>query len=229
MESGINFFIFQLAIIFLPGLIWERVATKYGPAHKPESFEVIIRTFTFGLTSYMITFALYWFFGADFLFPNLQSDGTALDAKYLREYAVTLAVAAFCSLLWLYAVNNGLLGRFLGKVRATKRISPHDIWDQVFNSRQAFAEYVYVRDYDKGLVFSGWVQAFSESEEERELLLRDVQVFDFDKKLLYSMPHLYIGRASNNIDIEFPVDGKPTTSRKSKKTKKAKGRRSKRK
>lgn len=101
--------------------------------------------------------------------------------------------------------NYKVLGSALRAIGATKSFGQEDVWDFVFNSPEAAVEYVYVRDYDKQKVFSGWVRAFSESPDARELLLRNVQVFDLEGRFLYEVPLMYIGRKRDSIDIEFPV------------------------
>jgi hypothetical protein len=50
------------------------------------------------------------------------------------------------------------------------------------------------------------VETFSESGELRELLLRDVIVYDFEGTEMYKVPHLYLARDRINIHIEFPID-----------------------
>jgi hypothetical protein len=62
-----------------------------------------------------------------------------------------------------------------------------------------------VRDFDKKMVFAGWVRAFSESEKARELLLRDVRVTDFDGAFLYEVPLMYLAAPADTFHIEFPV------------------------
>ena len=64
-----------------------------------------------------------------------------------------------------------------------------------------------MRDYNNNKVFSGWVAAFSETDEVRELLLRDVQVYNLDGLLLYEVPLLYTARPTDAVDVEFPFKG----------------------
>jgi Family of unknown function (DUF6338) len=201
----VHFFFFQMAIIFLPGLVWERIVSKYGLKKSPTQFDIALRTFTFGLTAYAVTFIIYATIGFDFYIPEIKKDSTFIaDRKYVGEFIVALLVAFVGSILWLYAYNRKLLGRLLRKIGATKKYGDEDVWDYVFNSADPRAEYVYVRDYKNNKVFSGWVAAFSETDEVRELLLRDVQVYNLDGVLLYDVPLLYTGRPTDAVDVEFP-------------------------
>ena len=163
-------------------------------------------TFTFGLAAYAITYGLYSLFGYEFSVPDLKKDATFIaDKKFLWQFIAAAVVAAVCSILWLYAFNYKLLGRFLRLIKATKKFGDEDLWEFVFNSTDAGVEYAYARDYQNNKVYSGWVAGYSGSEKVRELLLRDVQVYDLDSNLLYEMPLMYLGRSAEQIHIEFPA------------------------
>jgi uncharacterized protein DUF6338 len=201
-----DIFLFQLAIVFLPGLVWERVIAKYGLKRPPTQFEIGLRTFMFGLSVYVITYVVYWVAGYHFHVPEIRRDAAFIpDERYVIEFAVAIIIGVICSVLWLYAFNYKLLGRLLRTIRATKKYGDEDLWDFLFNSRDRRVEYVYVRDYANGKVFSGWVLGFSETDKVRELLLRDVQVFNLEGRLLYESPLLYVGRPTDAVDLEFPV------------------------
>ena len=45
---------------------------------------------------------------------------------------------------------------------------------------------------------------WSESEKQREIVLRDVIVSDFKGRELFKTPRVYLARNADNIDIEFP-------------------------
>jgi len=148
---------------------------------------------------------IYGLFGLDFIIPEMKRDAGFLERKFFNQFAAAIIVSLVCAIIWLYLINYKLLGSVLRKIRATKSFGQEDVWDFVFNLPGAAVEYVYVRDYEKQKVFSGWVLAFSESADARELLMRNVEVFDLDGQLLYEVPLMYIGRKRDNIDIEFPV------------------------
>jgi Family of unknown function (DUF6338) len=202
----LDFFFFQLAIIFLPGLIWERIVAKYALKRPPTTFETGLRTFTFGLTSYMATFALFFLIGIEVYLPEVKKDAPFIvEARYLKQFVVAIAVSLVGSIVWLYILNYRWGGWFLRAIRATKKYGDEDVWDFAFNSPAAWSEYVYVRDHENDKVFSGWVVSFSQTGEVRELLLRDTEVFDLEGKKLYDTPLIYLGRAPDSIDIEFPA------------------------
>jgi hypothetical protein len=63
---------------------------------------------------------------------------------------------------------------------------------------------VHLRDFEKKITYAGWVEIFSETEKLRELVLRDVQVYDFEGHILFETPRVYVARERGNIDLEFP-------------------------
>jgi hypothetical protein len=204
-----DIFFFQLVIIFIPGIIWERFDASYGPNKATQQWDILRRTFVFGLSAYVVTFCVYWFASLYFTGLNFQVFHFKKDEEFLDGAAITLifwasVVSVICALVSLYANNYKLLTQFLQRIKATKRYGDEDVWDLTFNSGRAEVEYVHVRDFDKKITYAGWVEAFSETEKLRELRLRDVIVYDFEGANLYETPRVYLARKMDNIDIEFP-------------------------
>jgi hypothetical protein len=205
----LDIFFFQLVIIFIPGIIWERLDAQYGPSKATEQWDILRRTFVFGLSAYLITYCIYWlasfyFTGLNFQVFKFEKDVEFLDGPGIKLIFYASLVSVLCALLWLYASNYKLLTRLLQRIAATKRYGDEDFWDFTFNSGRPEVEYVHVRDFDKKITYAGWVEAFSETEKQRELRLRDVIVYNFEGQILFETPRVYLARKMDNIDIEFP-------------------------
>ena len=204
-----DLFFLQLVVIFIPGIIWERIDSQYGRSRATQQWDILRRTFVFGLAAYVVTFGLFWcislkFDGWTFKFFDFKKDVAFLDAEGVKEIAIASAVSLACSIFWLYATNRKWLTRLLQKIGATKRYGDEDIWEFMFNSNRPEVEYVHVRDFDKKLAYAGWVESWSASDRQRELVLKDVIVSDFDGNQLFETPRVYLARKADNIDIEFP-------------------------
>lgn len=52
--------------------------------------------------------------------------------------------------------------------------------------------------------YEGWVMAFSEDEEHRELYLEDAKFFNADGKCEYSCASLYLSRTKDEITLIYP-------------------------
>jgi hypothetical protein len=161
-----DIFFFQLVIVFIPGIIWERFDANYGPNRATQQWDILRRTFVFGLSAYVVTFCIYWFSSFHFTDLNFQvfkfkKDEEFLDAAAIKLIFYASVVSVICALVSLYAQNYKLLTQFLQWIKATKRYGDEDVWDLTFNSGRAEVEYVHVRDFDKKLTYAGWVEAFS--------------------------------------------------------------------
>ncbi len=94
--------------------------------------------------------------------------------------------------------------RALHRIGATRKFGDEDVWDYTLNARVATVEYVHFRDFANQLVYAGRVASFSETDRLREVVPRDVQVFDFAGRMLYDTPMMYLARPPGQIHIGFP-------------------------
>ena len=202
----IDLVIVQFAIIFLPGLIWAGLDSRYARKSTSSEFEYILRAFLFGLTSYAVTFLIYSALRRPFSLtdlPGAAATGIFTPAIF-KEVVSAVVVGLVLAILWLYASNYKWDTRFLQYIGATKTYGDEDVWDFTFNSAAAAVEYVHFRDFVNKIVYAGWVREFSETDKLRELVLRDAEIYDFDGNKLFEMPLIYLARAPDNMHIEFP-------------------------
>jgi hypothetical protein len=101
-------------------------------------------------------------------------------------------------------------------IRATTRFGDEDVWDFVHRSPDVRGGWVVVRDHKLNLYYYCWIQAFSDSGKERELLLRDVDVYDnASAEWRYKTPVMYLSRKQDELTIETSLDsedGQPAKS-----------------
>ena len=144
------------------------------------------------------------FDGWAFKLFDFKKDVTFLETKDFYQIGAACLIAFVFSILWLYQANNKWLTRLLQQIGATKRYGDEDVWEFMFNSNRAEVEYLHIRDFEKKITYAGYVEAWSESEKQRELVLRDVIAYDFEGNKLFETPRVYLARKMDNIDIEFP-------------------------
>ena len=90
----IDLLLLQLAIIFLPGLIWTRLDARYALKSPPTDNGFVFRAFLFRLASYTPTYILYSLSGWQFTIVDISSveDKPVLSIAVIREIAAALAV-----------------------------------------------------------------------------------------------------------------------------------------
>ncbi|MBO1022918.1 hypothetical protein IPV08_23455 [Methylobacterium sp. SD274] len=206
----IDAFIFQIILLFLPGVVWARLDVAWARKSKPSDIEFFVLSFLYGIASYAITYGIYTLFGANFELINIDKPALFTGAV-VKEVLIATVVSFICGLLWLYASNYKITARFLQYINATKRFGDEDVWDFTFNSRSKSVVYVHWRDFDQKLVYAGYVNTFSESGEVREIVMRDVTVYDFEGNKQYDVPMLYLAKKSDSIHIEFPIQNVETS------------------
>jgi hypothetical protein len=214
MDLDLNLLLVQLVIIFLPGVIWERLDARFAAKVKPSSWEIFVRALLFGFVVYAVEFLIYSAFNQHFTPADFANAGAknVVTMAVAREILWALPISLCLSVLWLYTARYKWLSRFLQSIGATKKFGDEDVWDYTFNSSIPDVEYVHVRDFENGYLYAGWVNTFSESGRLRELVLLDVIVYDLEGKEQYKTPRLYIARAPENTHIEFPYEQpKPPT------------------
>ncbi|WP_279483958.1 DUF6338 family protein [Aureimonas sp. SK2] len=197
----------QIAILFLPGMIWAHLDAKFATKGSPGQVEFIARAFVFGVASYVLTFLVYLRKGWSFSVGDLKEmDSTFILTPEMGWQVIIATIVGFVSsIAWMYGVRFKVLTRILQYLGATRTYGDEDVWEYTLNSNAATSEYVHVRDIANQIVYAGWLLTFSSTGKMREMVLRDVQVFDLDGNALYDTPRLYIARPQEGMHIEFPA------------------------
>ena len=199
----IDILFIQLAVVFLPGLIWAQLASTYAMKERPRPAEFVVRAFIFGLLTYMAVYFMYTWFGKDFSVPPVGDSQQLLNVDFADEVLWSSVAALVFSFVWIYGSTQRWMTRLLNWVGAATTHGKEDIWDLTFSRLQAEVEYVHVRDLERGITYAGWVRAYSETGTLRELLLRDAIVWDKTGGSI-EVPLLYLARTDSDVHIEFP-------------------------
>ena len=119
--------------------------------------------------------------GRAILFSALISIPLAFAASYIDEYKI--------------------ISRFSRFIKASRRFGDEDIWD--YFNRSPDIKWVYVRDLKRDIYYYGWIQAWSDPHKERELLLREVDVFKRSTaEFLYKTDVVYLSRKHDDLTID---------------------------
>jgi len=214
-----NEVVFQLAVVFAPGLIWTSVVDALCTTTGARSTtRTVTRAFGFGIISYMVYFAVYyagyrlWCGAWPHLLDSMQSAPGVADLRVLRPQDVFFAsVSAFMLAVgWSATANRRVFSRLMRYLRVTRKYGDEGVWEFVFNMGTAVVEYVNIRDFENKVIYSGYVKAFSEGGGVREVLLERAGVFELGSgRLLYEMPLVYVSKKTDALHVEFPFEPKP--------------------
>jgi hypothetical protein len=206
VNLNVSSLFFELALIFIPGFIWMKIHSRYGFKGEKTQFDLILNAFIFGVLSYAILYVIYRYEGWSLKLFELESDSRKLiQPEIFPEIIAAVIIAVIGGVLSLYVENHKLFTRFVQIMRATKTYGDEDVWDFVFNSSSRAVSFAHLRDFQQRVTYAGFVEIFSESGQLREIVLRDVIVYDFEQTEMYRVPRLYLARERHNIHIEFPL------------------------
>jgi hypothetical protein len=184
-----------------------KIHSRYGFKGEKTQFDLILNVFIFGVLSYAVLYLIYRYNGQPLKLFDLDVDSKRLlQPELFPEILLAVAISIVGGVLSLYFENHKLFTRFVQTIGATKTYGDEDVWDFVFNSSSSAVNFVHFRDFEQRVTYAGFVEVFSESGQLREIVLRDVIVYDFEQTEMYRVPRLYLARPREGIHIEFPLD-----------------------
>jgi hypothetical protein len=212
----------KILFLLIPGIIAIGVIKSIGPKRPRSDFETGLQIFIYGIVCYTITGFLEGLQQWHELprIPSGKSFGQVVGESTLAlatlnpdkglgaeqiALATLVALIVGCSVAKLQM--HSIPHQFLRWLRLTKRTNEVDIWELVLNSPN-IDYWVTVRHHDNGKVYQGWIQAYSDGGDERELLLTEVTVFapapdTNELEPVDTIPVLYLGLDRKNAVLEL--------------------------
>ncbi len=178
-------------------------AAHRPPVQSPQ-FIYTLRVFVFGVICYSVVAWLYDLKGWKFDIINAGASNWRF-ADSFDETVNAVFVSLALAVVWISCRTHKIVTRFLNWLGATNHIADQDIWEFMFNSDDPKIKYAYVRDYKNELIYAGYIRAYSERSDVRELAMYDVEVFTQESEKIYGTPYMYLSREISEITIEFPV------------------------
>jgi len=198
----------RIVILVLPGLVGSLFYRKLRGGRQQKDWRDLAEITLFALSSYAIYGVALELFATN--------GSAALEALFdesvpvrWTEVVVASLVSIVLAILASYVQKFKLINRFGRKIKATHRFGDEDVWEYLHNSPDT-GSWLYVRDHQEELVYYGWVEAYSESGDDRELLLSDVEIYTNETdEPLDSVPLLYVSRDAYDFTIEIPPKDEP--------------------
>ncbi len=205
MNIDLSSFLFRAIFLALPGVIGSKLYRKLKGRPNQKDWEDFLEITLFSLLSY----AIYGFIIEVLNRGSLTSFQALFDEKAplsWREILCASLIGVGLSIAASFVHMRKLINKFGRLIHVTRRYGDEDVWDYFHGFPNV--EWVFVRDHKLDLVYFGWILAYSDSEKERELLLRDVEVYSNKTgNLLYRSDTLYLSRQRYDLSIEVPKVG----------------------
>lgn len=210
-------FIIRILFLLLPGAIACAIYWKLKGRNTQKDWEDFFEIVFFSLLSYLtyaVTTYLFSLFDYQWIKIGLKTKTFSyfqpfFDEKLPLDFVevfYTCLIAIPLGVIASYLYTNKTINKIGRKIKATTRFGDEDVWDFFHRSPDVRGNWITVRDHKTNLYYFCWIQSFSDSGKERELLLRDVDVFDSENgEHLYNIDALYISRKQDELTLEAKI------------------------
>lgn len=199
----INAVTLQFLILALPGFIWVMLESANQHPSKSPQFTYFVRVFVFGLFTYSLLALIYRIVGKPFQAFDFYSQISSDFASKIDEILWSIPTAVILSLIWIAGRTHSWIPSLLRYFKISDYSGCEDIWEYSLSNKSGVGKWVNIRDFDNKLVIQGYVGAFSDRNDLREVLLLSAAVFKDDGDKLYEQQAIYVGRKADSIHMEF--------------------------
>ena len=205
---SLSSFLIRIILLVLPGIACSSFYRHLRGRRTRKDWEDFLEILIFSFLCYtiygLLTYALSSVYSTDdplAAFRALTNENVQIDRPVARAIIWALVIAIPVAFVASYIDEYKLINRFGWFIQATKRIGDEDIWD--YFNRSPDIVWVNVRDHKLDLYYYGRIEAWSDSGEERELLLRKVEVYkNSTAEFLYESDVVYISRKPDDLTID---------------------------
>ena len=197
----------QIFFILTPGIIFSGIVFKYLDQDEiTNKFNFLIRT----ILSSGVSYALYQSFYRQNLsvLEFLSSSNIENFNAVSKEVIITSVISFIMALAFIFFSNRKLFLKFLELTKISRvGFRKSDVWQNFLEQKIDELKkncYVGIFDYSKELIYYGTLQKISSSEKLREVVLYNVEIYDFYGNLhKKTEDYIYFSGQSDKIHIEF--------------------------
>ena len=205
----------RIIFLLLPGAIAASLYWKLKGRATRKDWEDLLEVVIFSICSYLVYAICTYVLGCfDFVWIRFGLQArtfTRFEAFFDEKAPLDLVEIFYVSLssiplavLASYAYQYKWLNIFGQKIGATTRLGDEDVWNSFYQNVYVKGRWATIKDHKLNLYYYCWVQAFSDSGKERELILREVHVYDGSAaRRLYKTDFMYLSRNSDDLTIEL--------------------------
>ncbi|MCA1629599.1 MAG: DUF6338 family protein [Acidobacteria bacterium] len=197
-------FLIRIILLVIPGIIGSSLYRNLRGKTSRKDWEGYLEILVFSFIAYGVHALLNKTFGAgDYLiaFRAFTNESAPIDHPVGRAIFFASLLSVPVAFGASYVDEYKLINKFARSINATRRFGDEDVWD--YFNRSPDIKWVYVRDQKRDVYYYGWIQAWSDPYKNRELLLREVEVYQKSTaELLYRTDAVYLARKSDDLTID---------------------------
>ncbi len=192
----------KLIILLTPGAIASIIFEKLTIHEKWTSFQFIANSILFGGTSYLTAQLAFNICSDDKSFDNFWLNLPSKEIPFnaiIKAIITSVFIGFLCASLDNYKVVNRI-GKYL---KLTTKYGDENLYSYFLNADNV--NEIYFRDIPNNITYHGMINSYSEANDFKEIVLRDVKVYDYETStLMYELDKVYLSRPKDDIIIEVP-------------------------
>jgi Family of unknown function (DUF6338) len=204
---SLSSFLIRIILLVIPGIIgsllYRNVRGRAARKDWEDYLEILVFSFLSYLAYALVVYILSKKYSVDpfAAFRALTNESIPIDARIGHAIFFSSLISVPVAFVASYVDEYKLINRFARLIKASERFGDEDVWD--YFRRSPDTKWVYVRDLRNDIYYYGWIQAWSDPYKERELLLREVDVYKSSTaEFLYTSDVVYISRKQDDLTIE---------------------------
>ena len=203
----------KVFILILPGIIGYSIQKNIFEKRTDDIYFSLLFISVLSFVSYSITDCIFSYLNEKFLCNKLNTiliidkvnEGKSA-AIFGENVVCAVLISIILTLILCKLENRGVVFEFCKKIGVVKDYEKGNIWNSMFEEHQR----IIFRDLVTENTYFGEVEFYSTSFDDtskKEIIIKDVRVFDSGSNFLFHSPEIYLSRRYNEFIIEFGEDG----------------------
>jgi hypothetical protein len=200
----------RVVLLFFPGVLCALIVHALTVQHERTTPQFLTSAFVYGVSTYLVLAGFREAYAGvanlvGWKVPPRVTFFDVLTNERARivwsEIAFSAGVALLLAFFVSAAMNHNVLHRLAEWLRISRRFGQVDVWGHFLDSPKT--NWIIVRDVDADLLYEGWVDAFSDTGAEPQLLLSEVGVYRASTGTkLHNRKRVYLTPRKDSVIIE---------------------------
>jgi hypothetical protein len=194
----------KLIILLLPGAVSSIIFQKLTVHKKWNSFQFVLNSILFGLSSYLISQLIASIKTPDEDFVKLWEHLQTNELPKASIIIFCLVTSVFVGFLSAGIDNYKLINKIGKFFKFSTKYGDENLYSYFLGSPDI--NEIFVHDVKNNITYHGNVDAYSETTEIKEIVLRNVKVYNYEtSEYSFSISRVYLSMSKDEMVIHVPL------------------------
>lgn len=199
----------RIVVLIIPGLIYYKTYNTIMGINKKKDWESFFEIILMSIICYLIigfSYSVFESISVKQVTFKLSNNLNALIDENSSPDFFEIVVASFIGFCLAFLIGkiaeNNFLNKLSNKLKINNRTGERDAWEEFLN--EYGNDYLVIRDYKTGYYYTAVIELYSESRQQRELIMSDVDIYDSENgNKLYNVKKMYLSRCEDDLIFEL--------------------------